>query len=138
MGLPGPLVAELHPIVCLQNTVIAPPEPGTALKRMSILRKRRDVSAEFFQEQWFNLHTILLKRFHGICGYRQNLVLDGLRDADGDMMVDGMVELWFPDAETIERAFQSDVGNTTMMHAKEFISEISSFLVDPVHLSGLS
>ncbi|WP_238367788.1 EthD domain-containing protein [Mesobacterium pallidum] len=134
MGLPGPLVEAVHPIVCLRNTVIAPPKAG--LKRMSILRKRPDVSCEVFQDQWFNVHSFLVKRLPGITGYRQNLVLDGPRDEVGHMMVDGMVELWFPDGATIDAAFGSDIGRTTMTHALEFIAEISTFLVEPVALPG--
>lgn len=137
MGVPGHIVEEMNPILCLQNTVIPKPD-GPALKRMSILRKRPDISAEEFQRQWFYLHDILVKRLPGISGYRQNLVLDGPRDAAGHMMVDGMVELWFPDTETIEAAFRSDVGLTTMTHAKEFISEISTFLVEPTEVSGVA
>lgn len=138
MGVPGHIIEEMHPILCLQNTVIPAPAPGTALKRMSTLRKRPDVSTEEFQDQWFELHAILVKRLPGIAGYRQNLVLDGPRDAKGDMLVDGMVELWFPDTTAIETAFRSDAGVTTMTHAKEFIAEIATFLVDPIHVSGIA
>lgn len=137
MGLPGPLIAELNPIVCLQNTVIPAPVKGDGVKRMSILRKRPDVSTETFQEQWFNLHSILAARLPHVSGYRQNIVLDGPRDDQGNMMVDGMVELWFPDNESIDAAFSSDIGNTLMMHAKEFIAEISTFIVSPVEIAGL-
>lgn len=135
-GLPASILEDMQLILCLQNTVIQPPEPAEGIKRMSILRKRPDVSAEEFQEQWFNLHALLVKRLPGISGYRQNIVLDGPRDAEGHMMVDGMVELWFPDGETIDAAFGSDIGTTTMTHAREFISEITTFLVDPIELSG--
>ena len=130
-GLPGPLVADLQTILCLRNTVLAPPPPGTGLKRMSILRKRPDISSEAFQDQWFNWHSLLVKRLPGIQGYRQNLVLDGPRNENGHMMVDGMVELWFPDGDTIDATFGSDIGTTTMTQAREFISEISTFLVEP-------
>lgn len=138
MGVPGHIIEEMNPILLLQNTVIPKPSDRTALKRMSILRKRPDVSDEDFQDQWFNLHALLVKRLPGILGYRQNLVLDGPRDADGNRMVDGMVELWFPDSHTIEQAFRSDIGTTTMVHAREFIAEISTFLVEPTEISGLS
>lgn len=138
MGVPGHIIEEMNPVLCLQNTVITKPADTTAVKRMSILRKRPDVSDEAFQDQWFNLHAILVRRLPGILGYRQNLVLDGPRDAEGNRMVDGMVELWFPDSDTIEQAFRSDIGITTMTHAREFIAEISTFLVDPVEISGLS
>ncbi len=130
-GIPGHLIEEVHRIVCLRNTVLPAPAPGSGVKRMSILRKRPDISSETFQDQWFNLHSILVKRLAGIQGYRQNLVLDGPRDAAGHRMVDGVVELWFPDAATIESSFRSDIGITTMAHAREFISEIATFLVSP-------
>lgn len=129
MGLPGPLVAEIHSVLCLENTVIPPIQGG--LKRMSLLRKREDVSSEFFQAQWLELHALLVKRLPDVAGYRQQLVLDGPRDAEGHMMVDGVVELWFPSLDAIDAAFQSDAGHTLMAHAKEFIAEISTFLVEP-------
>lgn len=137
MGVPGHIIEEMNHILCLQNTVVPKPE-SPALKRMSILRKRTDISSEEFQDQWFKMHDVLVKRLPGLSGYRQNLVLDGPRDADGHMMVDGMVELWFPDTATIEDAFRSDIGITTMTHAKEFIAEISTFLVEPTEISGVA
>ncbi|MGG7565519.1 EthD family reductase [Rhodovulum sp. DZ06] len=138
MGLSGPAVAETNLLLCLQNTVAPPPPPGAHLKRMSILRKRPDVSPEAFQEQWFELHALLVRRLAGLSGYRQSLVLDGPRDETGALLADGMVELWFPDAAAIEAAFRSDVGTTTMTHAREFIAEISTWLVRPVTVSGVS
>lgn len=138
MGLPAPMVADIQLILCLQNTILPPPPAGAGLKRMSILRKRPNVSPEEFQVQWFDLHATLVKRLPGIQGYRQNLIIDGPRDEDGHMLVDGMVELWFPDTETIESAFRSGAGITLMTHANEFISEITTFLVRPIEVSGCS
>ncbi|WP_281841000.1 EthD domain-containing protein [Sinisalibacter aestuarii] len=136
MCVPQHVIEQMELILCLQNTVLKPPADKGGLKRMSILRKRPDVSDEEFQDQWFNMHSILVKRLPGIQGYRQNLVLDGARNAAGERLVDGMVELWFPDGETIEAAFRSDAGITTMTHAKEFISEINTYLVQPHEISG--
>ncbi len=135
--LPQDRIAAAHTIICLQNTVIPVPASRTGLKRMSILRKRPDVSSEDFQNEWFRLHSVLVKRLPGVEGYRQNLVLDGPRDADGHFLVDGMVELWLPDQAAIEADFRSDAGITLMTHAKEFIGEISTFLVHPHEVSGL-
>ncbi|MGR3376532.1 EthD family reductase [Salipiger abyssi] len=138
LGVPGHLIRDMQPILCLQNTVVAPPAPEAGgLKRMSILRKRPDISAETFQEEWFNLHATLVRRLPGLRGYRQNLVLDGPSDPDGHRMVDGMVELWFDDGAAIDAAFGSGAGRTTMAHAREFIAEISTFLVEPTRLHGL-
>lgn len=138
MCVPNHAIEQMEMILCLQNTVISPPSDKSGLKRMSILRKRPDISDEKFQDQWFNMHSILVKRLPGIAGYRQNLVIDGARNAKGERLVDGMVELWFPDGETIDTAFQSDIGITTMTHAKEFISEITTYLVQPYEISGCS
>jgi hypothetical protein len=60
--LPQDRIAAAHPIICLQNTVIPVPASRTGLKRMSILRKRPDVSSEDFQNEWFRLHSVLVAR----------------------------------------------------------------------------
>jgi uncharacterized protein (TIGR02118 family) len=138
MGLPGPLIADLNAILCLQNTVVAPPMNEGGIKWMSILRKRPDISSEDFQDHWFNLHSSLAKRLVHISGCRQNLVLDGPRDAKGHMMVDGVLELWFPDNDSFETAFQTAAGKTLMIHANEFAAEISTFMTSPVEIIGKS
>lgn len=134
-GLGGDDLLELKPLLTLQNTVIEPPEPARAAKRMSLLKRRPEISGERFQDEWFNLHATLLKRMPGIMGYRQNLVIDGPKDENG-LLVDGVVELWFRDGAAIEAAFRSDRGHTTMSHAKEFISEITTYMVEPVSLAA--
>jgi uncharacterized protein (TIGR02118 family) len=137
MGLPGPLVADLNTILCVQNTVIAPPSHEPCVKRMSVLRKHPEVSTEEFQDHLFSVHAILAKRLNGVMGYRQNLVIDGPRNQEGHFMVDGMIELWFQDEDAITHAFQAGQGHTLMAHAREFISEISTFMVDPERISGI-
>jgi uncharacterized protein (TIGR02118 family) len=116
-------------MVTLQNTVIAPPENAKALKRMSLLQRRPDVDFETFQHEWFYLHGLLVKRLKGVVGYRQNLALSNFAGSS-PAFIDGMVELWFEDAQAIAQAFQTDSGRTLMTHAKEFIGEITTFLVE--------
>lgn len=129
-------LSDITVITTLRNVVVTPPKSGKFVKRMSTLRKRPDITMAEFQQEWFNAHSYLVKRIHGLLGYRQNLVIDRqksrLADADDGMGlgIDGIVELWFEDVEAIERGFRSDRGKTTMMHAQEFISEISTFMVE--------
>lgn len=132
-GLPQPMIQAVETLLCLQNTVIAPDPASGLIKRMSLLRQRPDISAEEFQTQWFDLHAVLVKRLRGVRGYRQNLVIDGPRDVSGAYLADGIVELWFDSSEAIENAFSAGPGLTLMMHAREFIDSISTFLVDPFH-----
>lgn len=129
-GIADSQIADMTVVTALQNTVVAPPI-GKAIKRMSLLKKRPDVSTEMFQQEWFDMHSVLVKRLTGLRGYRQNFVLDGPRSDDGGFQVDGIVELWFEDLDAIEVAFNSPRGNTLMTHAKEFIGQINTYVVDP-------
>jgi len=49
-----------------------------------------------------------------------------------ELPLDGIVELWFADADAIDEAFGSPVGRDTMAHAQSFIGEITTYLVEPV------
>jgi hypothetical protein len=44
--------------------------------------------------------------------------------------IDGIVELWFTDIDSLNAGFTSDAGKTLMTHASEFLAEISTFLVE--------
>jgi uncharacterized protein (TIGR02118 family) len=125
------------------TTVVTPPEHGRALKRMSILRRRADVSQEQFAHEWRAVHGPMVKRMPGILGYRQNLIR--AREApkghvvdDKAWPVDGIVELWFEDTAAIDSAFSSALGQETMAHAETFIGEITTFLVEPVVIGQCS
>jgi uncharacterized protein (TIGR02118 family) len=117
------------------NEVIAPPIPGTALKRMSFLRRRSDVSLEQFAHEWRIQHARWVKTLPGVLGYRQNLITHR-ESPKGHVVdhsgwpIDGIVELWFDNPDTLNEAFASPQGVQTMQHATEFIDEITTFLVD--------
>lgn len=131
--------ARRQRLTILQNPVIPPDPDSSLLKRMSTLRCREGVSFTKFQQEWFDLHAVLLKRLPYVGGYIQNLVLDrvDMQDktiAQDDLPVDGIVELWFESVEAIEAAFANPVARTLQAHGLEFISEISTFLVEPRQL----
>ncbi len=132
---------EDHFISCLRiitaqaHEVIAPPPVGQALKRMSFLRRRSDVSPEKFAREWQVRHAELVQTLPGVLGYRQNLVTHR-ESPKGNVVqydalpIDGIVELWFESPESLNAAFASAQGIQTMRHATEFIDEITTFLVD--------
>ncbi len=116
--------------------VIKPPAPDKALKRMSFLRRRADVSPEVFAHEWRVVHSGLVKTLPGVLGYRQNLITHrespkGKVVGYEGLPIDGIVELWFENPETLNAAFASPQGVKTMKHATTFIDEITTFLVDP-------
>jgi uncharacterized protein (TIGR02118 family) len=129
------LLDNIHVITAEQHLVIPTPSAVPLLKRMSTLKRRQDVSPETFRHEWFEVHSLLVKRLPQVKGYTQNLVLDRSHGRSGaasreELPIDGMVELWFEDVSSLESAFRSPAGVTLMTHAREFLAEISTFLVE--------
>jgi uncharacterized protein (TIGR02118 family) len=128
-------IGELKLITAVQHVVIPKPAGVPLIKRMSTLRRRADVNAEKFAAEWFDVHSVLVKRLPQVKGYTQNLIFDrshgrGKPARYEELPIDGIVELWFTDVNSLNAGFASDAGKTLMTHATEFIAEISTFLVE--------
>jgi len=128
-------ISDLKLISAVQHVVIPTPTDVPLIKRMTTLKRRPDVSAEKFQEEWFDVHSVLVKRLPQVKGYTQNLIFDrshgrGKSATYDELPIDGIVELWFTDTESLNEGFGSDAGKTLMTHATEFIAAMSTFLVE--------
>jgi uncharacterized protein (TIGR02118 family) len=130
-------IGDIKLVVCQPNVVVPlNQDPATVVKRMSILRRRPDIDADRFRQEWFGFHAEAVSRFPGLAGYTQNLVID--RGADlynsapyEEVPIDGIVELWFPNQAALEFAFHSPQADISQRHALDFIAEITTFLVEP-------
>ena len=126
----------LHIVTAAQHVVVpvpAEPERGALLKRISTLKRRPDISEDDFRREWI-AHRDLVTKMPGVSGYRQNVVIarervKGQPCGYEDLPIDGVVELWFESPATLEAAFSSPAGRTTMAHAKTFLAEITAFVV---------
>ena len=92
------LIGELKLITAIQHVVIPKPAGVPLIKRMSTLKRRPDVSAEKFQEEWFDVHSVLVKRLPQVKAYTQNLIFDrshgrGKPAKYEELPIDGIVEL---------------------------------------------
>jgi uncharacterized protein (TIGR02118 family) len=128
------LFGDLRIVALDQVEVVAPQTDRPLIKRMSLLRRRADVSPEQFLHEWREVHGTLVKTMPGIRGYRQNYITarqspKGTSVAYDGLPIDGIVELWFDSKESLDAAFSSPQGQTTMAHARTFIAEITTFLV---------
>jgi uncharacterized protein (TIGR02118 family) len=128
-------ISGLKLITAVQHVVIPTPTDVPLIKRMTTLKRRPDVSAEKFQEEWFDVHSVLVKRLPQVKGYTQNLIFDrshgrGRPATYNELPIDGIVELWFTDTDSLNEGFGSDAGKTLMTHATEFIAAMSTFLVE--------
>jgi hypothetical protein len=87
-----------------------------AVKFMSLLRRKRNLSPAAFSEAWSGRHAALVRSVEEVWrlfrGYRQNHVIPGTcRQLDGLKMArpyDGIVEIWFDSLTDLERTMMSE------------------------------
>ena len=128
-------IGDLRIVSIDQVEVIPPATDRPLIKRMSLLRRRPDVTPEKFRHEWRVEHARLVRATKGMCGYRQNLVVErqapkGTTVGYEGLPIDGIVELWFESTESLDAAFASPEGRRLMAHAPVFIAEITTFLVE--------
>ncbi|MES2787063.1 MAG: EthD family reductase [Pseudomonadota bacterium] len=129
-------IGSLHIVTAEQRVVIPVPQAparSKLLKRISTLKRRPDITEDDFRREW-RVHGDLVRKMPGVSGYRQNVIVErelvkGTPCDYEDLPIDGIVELWFEDADKLTEAFRSSPGQETMAHAKTFLSEITAFLV---------
>ncbi|MBO1074617.1 EthD domain-containing protein [Roseomonas marmotae] len=125
--------AILRGILVTRPNPVVPVAEGPLIKRMSLLRRRPDIDAARFREEWFGFHAEAVSKFPTVAGYTQNLVV--ARQADGSteydaLPVDGVVELWFRNVADLQASFSSPAAEVSQLHALDFIAEITTFLVE--------
>lgn len=129
--------ASLCFVTCSKNLVVpvdATEAPRLA-KRMSLITRARAIDHARFTEEWTGKHARDVPSLPGIAGYSQNIVIvrygGDLAEAGRDHVpVDGIVELWFADAEAIVAAFASPQAAITQGHARTFLDTITTYLVE--------
>ena len=75
------------------------------IKRMSFLGRKDGVSAAVFQDEWWQMHSALVKTMTGYAGYNQNLVIDRIVDGESvpfeELPIEGVVEFWFENMKAL-------------------------------------
>lgn len=130
-------MGRLHIVTVKQTTIVeVPPDAERAKlkKRMSLIRRRPELSEQEFLDEW-KVHADFVRTMPGVKGYRQNAVIQrelqkGTPCGYDDLPIDGIVEFWFESTEALERGFESEAGLKTMAHAKTFLAGITAFLVE--------
>jgi len=129
-------LGTLNIVAVEQNVVVPVPEAeqrAKLFKRMSLLKRRDDISEDDFRREWIT-HRDLLRQMVGVAGYRQNVIIarervKGTPSTYAELPIDGIVELWFENAATLEAAFNSPAGRAAMQHARSFLAEITVFAI---------
>ena len=128
-------MGNLKSVVTKQNIVIPAVEGKGIYKMMQVLKRPMDVSPEKFEYEWCKVHAEMVPHtFPGVLGYTQNLVLN--RCISGsfvpyeELPIDGIVEFWFKDKESMDAAFSAPTAKKAIDHARVFIDEISTFTIE--------
>lgn len=101
-------------------------------KRMTLLARRSDLTAEAFSAHWRTTHARIVCRMPKVAGYVQNLVqrrVLTVGNADDPFSVDGVVELWFTDRAAQAEAFASAAAKELPADERNFMRGITIFPV---------
>ncbi|MBN8939652.1 MAG: EthD family reductase [Rhizobiales bacterium] len=128
------VVCEKHPAIPLAAGA------GPMVKRMSILRRRPEVSAEEFRREWLGRHAELVRTWPNLLGYTQNLVIArhsaGVNDAShDDIPVDGVVELWFRSKEDAAAVLTTAAFARTKEHTDTIVAGVAPYFVETTQVA---
>lgn len=132
----GAFVSDTRVIVAKQQVVVPVlADAGPLIKRMSILARQPGHDSGQFRHEWWTVHAPMVERFPHLVGYTQNLIVGreatpGSSASYDAVPADGIVEMWFRDVDGLRAAFESDAAREAQAHAREFIAEITTFLVE--------
>jgi uncharacterized protein (TIGR02118 family) len=130
-------LADVHLVACEKHVVVPTTHhDGPFIKRMTLLRKRPDISDADFRREWLQVHADWVRQWPDVLGYAQNIVVERYHGSRTRTVVheavpvDGIVEFWFRDKETAARLYASDIVTRTQRHALDFLAEITPFFVE--------
>lgn len=113
------------------------------IKRMSFLGRKDGVSAATWQDEWWQMHSALVKTMTGYAGYNQNLVIDRIVNGESvpfeELPIEGVVEFWFENMKAFDECYGTPAFKRTGAHGAEFIDNITTYLVDdrPIELASV-
>jgi uncharacterized protein (TIGR02118 family) len=131
----GHFIGDLQIVLAEQNPVVTPAEDRRLVKFMALLKRRSDVTADHFKNDWADAQASLINKIRNVRGYRQNLIIErqfpkGTPVGYDRLPIDGISELWFDSVDALEEGFASSEGQLAVRHARELIAEVTAFLVD--------
>ncbi len=100
------------------------------LKRMVLLRRRRDITRDAFCAHWSGPHAEIARRYPGLARYTQNHVVRRFDPAAADgYACDGMAELWFDDQAAMRAALASPVAGALIADEPRFLTGVTSLVL---------
>jgi uncharacterized protein (TIGR02118 family) len=87
------------------------------LKMMFLVHRHPDLDIESFSSYWRGTHSEIASMIPGLRKYTQHHAVPG---PDGSPpLYDGVAEMWYDDAESLERAMASPEGQAAQVDAEK-------------------
>ena len=105
------------------------------IKRMSLLKRKPEMTSEQFDEHWLKIHGPMIAELPGLRHYVQNKPSEKVSGAaqipvtDAGDQVDGITELYFDSVEDMEAAYTSEQGQKCFADGQLFIGSATTFTV---------
>ena len=97
----------------------------TGVKRIGLVKRRKDMTYEQFTQHWLTVHAELCKKLPNMRRYSINLV-DRQRFPHFDY--DGFAELWFDSEEALVKSLSSPEGKTLLADLPNFAKDVSPII----------
>jgi uncharacterized protein (TIGR02118 family) len=91
------------------------------------LKKKDTLTDQEFAKYWLETHVPLAKTMPGLRKYVVNVVK---RPPNREPDYNGVVELWFDDADSMKKAFASSEGLATQKDTETFASKLTTLYID--------
>lgn len=124
--------AALDVYLVTETVIFERPLPGVPRRRLSILRRRADLSPSAFRDHWQHVHAPLVTVHRGVSRYAQYAVHDHRVLLGGGVPIDGFGEFLVVDAEAMRRGYTSDAGRPMVADAAQFLASSTTFYLAPI------
>jgi uncharacterized protein (TIGR02118 family) len=102
------------------------------IKIITLLRRKDGMTHEEFVRHWEEVHAPMLREIPEIRRYVQSHIVSErpspVATIEGE--VDGIVELWYDDLETLARVWASPAVSALAEDTRRFIGAMKSFIID--------
>jgi len=109
------------------------------IKSISLLTRKDGWTHEAFVKHWIEIHAPLAHAVPGLRRYVQSHIQGERARPDipaTDVAVDGIAELWYDDAEAMQRALASPEAKRLHADGALFIGRIKTFIVEEKVIVG--
>ncbi len=133
-------VGGLTRMTCEIKSVLPAPATCAAVKRMSVLQAKPGMTAEQFRHYWVDEHAAMVAAYPNLLGCRQNIVTGKItitdpRLADAGLEAAGVLEMWYASIDAMEQSLASDQAQKAMKHGGEFLSAVTTYVVEEVPIA---